>query len=140
MKLAPLAFALFLFTGCGAAPDKVVTNEVVDVGCGTCIYKRTGGVGCYWAIELEGELVEGVGVVALVDLVGDLVFVDRGEPGNRLGSLGLGHLLQRGRCADRRQDAEDRDDQDQLQQGEASRVRDREAGRIWSVSARPASG
>ena len=50
--------ALFLFgslVGCTPAPEATVENQIVNVGCGTCIYRLPDGVGCYWAIELDGE-------------------------------------------------------------------------------------
>ena len=50
-----VAFLLAALLGCGSAPDRVVTNEVVDVACGTCIYKMPEGRGCYWAITLDGQ-------------------------------------------------------------------------------------
>lgn len=49
---------LFLFAGlvgCTPAPDAVVVDQVLPVGCGTCIYRLPDGVGCYWAVELDGE-------------------------------------------------------------------------------------
>ena len=51
---APL-FLLLAALGCVPGPDKVVDNQVLDVACGPCIYRLPDGVGCYWAVELDGE-------------------------------------------------------------------------------------
>ena len=48
-------FLLLAALGCVSAPDQVVDNQVMDVACGTCIYRLPDGVGCYWAVELDGE-------------------------------------------------------------------------------------
>lgn len=41
-------------TGCGE-PAVQVRSRSVTAGCGTCQFRLTNGVGCYWTIELDGK-------------------------------------------------------------------------------------
>lgn len=59
MRLTLLAL-LTLTPGCSLFSPPAETHQVQDqvlpVACGTCIYKLKGARGCFWAVEVEGEV------------------------------------------------------------------------------------
>ena len=57
--------SLFLgLLACGD-PGIPIDNQLVELGCGTCIYKVAGGVGCYWAAHIDGEVYHVQGTVTM---------------------------------------------------------------------------
>ena len=56
MRTFTVLVSLLAATACGGPPPgKTVSGRTLDVGCGTCMFKQLGGVGCYWAAQLDGE-------------------------------------------------------------------------------------
>lgn len=56
--LAYRARAALLLLGlgaCTAITGVPLVDQTVTAACGTCVFKRVDGHGCYWAVEWEGE-------------------------------------------------------------------------------------
>jgi hypothetical protein len=54
MTLLRLAVLSALLTSCSVITGVPLEAETVTAACGTCVFKRTEGQGCYWAVEWEG--------------------------------------------------------------------------------------
>ena len=55
--LFALGSAPMVLSACGEPPPAVVVSQqTLEVGCGTCIFQQEGGVGCYWAAKVGEDI------------------------------------------------------------------------------------
>ena len=57
LQMVAIGALSFAISGCGTPePTVELQGEVLTAGCGMCIYGKTLGTGCYWAVEHQGDV------------------------------------------------------------------------------------